>query len=62
VKENKKLEEQKKQIREKLQKTVELAKNLPEPKNQEQQAELDNIADAIKDLSDYISKLKQDLK
>lgn len=46
--------EDKKKIKEQLEKTVYLSKNLQEPRNEEEQQMLDNIMNEIKDLNDYI--------
>jgi uncharacterized protein YaaR (DUF327 family) len=47
----------KQQIKEKLEKSVELSKNLQDPRNDEEQKMLDNIMKEIKDLSNYLDEI-----
>lgn len=51
------MEDKKKQIKEQLEKTVKLSKNLQEPRNDEEQKMLDDIMSEIKDLDNYIDKI-----
>ena len=51
------MEDKKKQIKEQLEKTVELSKNLQEPRNGEEQKMLDDIMSEIKDLDNYIDEI-----
>jgi 5,10-methylenetetrahydrofolate reductase len=51
------MEDKKKQIKEQLEKTVKLSKNLQDPRNDEEQKMLDDIMSEIKDLDNYIDKI-----
>ena len=44
-------------IIEKLKETVELSKNIEEPRNEEEQSMLDDIMNEIKDLDNYLDEL-----
>jgi len=46
-------------IKEKLKETVELSKNLEEPRNKEEQSMLDDIMNEIKDLGNYIEEISE---
>lgn len=50
-------EKTKKQIKEKFAKTLELSKNIQEPRNEEEQKRLDNIMEKINDLSNYLDEI-----
>jgi len=52
------LDELKNELKEKVKKTVELAKNLREPENEEDQKELDNIYNEIQDFGKLIDDIK----
>jgi hypothetical protein len=52
-----KKEEEKELIKTMLQETLELAKNLPEPTNDKEQKELDDIYDEVKDLDKFITEI-----
>lgn len=54
------MENKKKQIKEQLEKTVELSKNLQEPRNDEEQKMLGDIMNEIKDLDNYIDEILTD--
>lgn len=56
------MENKKTQIKEQLEKTVELSKNLQEPRNIEEQQMLDNIMNEIKDLDNYIDEISTNRK
>ena len=45
------------ELNKKVKETVELSKNLPNPKTKEQQKELDNILKEIKDLDSYLDNI-----
>ena len=51
------MEDNKKQIKEQLEKTVDLSKKLQDPRNDEEQQMLDNIMNEINELNDYIDEL-----
>lgn len=51
------MEDNKKQIKEQLEKTVDLCKNLQEPRNDEEEQMLDNIMNEINELNDYIDDI-----
>lgn len=51
------MKDKKKQIKEQVEKTVELSKNLQEPRNDEEQKMLDDIMSEIKDLNNYIDEI-----
>ena len=51
------MEDKKKQIKEQLEKTLDLSKKLQEPSNDEEQQMLDNIMSEINELNDYIDEI-----
>lgn len=51
------MENKKNQIKKQLEKTVDLSKNLQEPRNEEEQQMLDNIMNEINELNDYIDEI-----
>ena len=53
------MEDKKKQIKEQLEKKIELSKNLQEPRNDEEQKMLDDIMSEIKDLDNYLDEISK---
>ena len=53
------MEDKKKQIKEQLEKTIELSKNLQEPRNDGEQKMLDDIMSEIKDLDNYLDEISK---
>lgn len=51
------MENKKNQIKKQLEKTVDLSKNLQEPRNEEEQQMLDNTMNEINDLNNYIDEI-----
>ena len=51
------MDAKKKQIKEQLEKTVDLSKKLQEPRNSEEQQMLDDIMNEINELNDYIDEI-----
>ncbi len=51
------MENKKNQIKKQLEKTVDLSKNLQEPRNEEEQQMLDNIMNEINELNDHIDEI-----
>lgn len=55
-------EDKKKQIKQQLEKALDLSKNLQQPRNIEEQQMLDNIMNEINKLNDYIDVISNDAK
>ena len=52
-------DERRTELKEKMKKTVELAKNLREPENEDEQKELDDIYNDIQDLGKFLDDIKE---